>query len=156
MRYAVAAFIGAILLSAAEASAAEKYTDAVAYCAAIRTGEPDARYVGPEIPRAVKRVFPEDYPTYWRCYKGKLLACQASNDPSMCEPKDARRIPSELMIQFCREEPNAEIIPRAAAGSDSIHAWSCRRGKPRISGTFIKVDESGYPSNIDIWVRVRG
>ena len=57
------------------------------------------------------------------------------------------------MVDFCKSEPDSDIIPAAAAGRVTIYDWSCKAGKPVKGEQVTSVDEQGYPA--DFWEEVQ-
>lgn len=137
------------------------YTDPYAYCAAVvNMDQPDARYAGETLPEAIVKAIKvasgaaEDAPldwftrgSFWRCMDGKVYGCfVGANIP--CESKaNTDRTPSEGAKQFCTEQPNAEFIPAAATGHETVYEWRCNNGTPEIVRQVLDVDARGYVVN---------
>lgn len=137
------------------------YTDPFAYCAAVGTiDSPDARYTGPELPEAVVNGLNEalELPgtpappvaqgTVWRCMDGQVYACTVGANLPCLEKADTGREPNEGMTAFCQEQPDAEVIPAAAAGRSTVYEWRCKEGKPEIVKQVFDVDPQGFLSGI--------
>jgi uncharacterized protein len=100
---------------------AESYSDPFAYCRAVGTiDKPDQRYTGPAKPQAFWRAFDMSGASgmlEWRCMDHTVYACASGNSP-IC----GKMSPNENIVaitQFCRKEPNAEIVPAAVTKSPS-------------------------------------
>lgn len=149
---------------AADAPAAT-YADPAPYCASVRTlDKPDARYTGPAVPDWVGRALKKathasaDAPlelfkhAEWRCADGHVLACAyGANIP--CDSKaDTSRKPARGAEEFCREQPEAAVVPAMATGHATVYAWRCRAGRPEIARQVLKVDRQGFAASF--WHRV--
>jgi hypothetical protein len=144
-----------------------RYEDPVAYCAAIRTSDaPDRRYVGPAVPdwiaralmRAVNAPASADPAFFrraaWRCLDGAVLACLYGADIP-CETKaDTSRRPKRGMLDFCRDRPDAEVIPAVATGRATIFLWRFADGRPSVARQIHGVDSRGFLA--EFWYRVAG
>jgi len=138
------------------------YSDPFSYCKAVVTIEsPDSRYVGPQVPDVIaeglKKAFgaPADAPpdvflrgTYWRCMDGRVYACNVGANLPCTEKADTSKEPNEGMINFCKSNPDSEIIPAYAAGRSTVYEWSCKGTEPQTGKEVTKVDAEGYISNI--------
>lgn len=96
---------------------------------------------------AIKRLFgvSGEYAwktTYFRCADGKVLLCTVGANLS-CGKADQRRVLPPAN-HWCRENPNADIIPMAVTGHDTLYVWRCvgRRAKP--AGEVGKIDKRGF------------
>lgn len=80
--------------------------------------------------------------TLWRCAGGKVLLCNlGANLP--CGKADTRtQLPGTR--GWCRANPNADFIPMAVTGHDTIYAWRCANGVPKITGRVGKLDGRGF------------
>jgi len=141
------------------------YTDPFAYCAAVGTVDaPDERYTGPAMTEDIAKGLQEamnvpDTPldmlmggTTWRCVDGQVYACfVGANLP--CDAKmSTDRTPTQEEIDFCQENPNAEVIPAAVTGRETVYEWRCTNGEPEIVSQVYQVDAQGFRS--DIWYPV--
>jgi len=142
----------------APGQAPASFTDPFAYCAAVGTIDaPDARFIGEQPPAAVIEGIrqsldaPADTPddfyksgTYWRCANGQVKACfVGANLP--CEAKaDLSETPNDGIVAFCKENPNAEVVPAAASGRATVFAWSCADGAPVKGEQVLQADDQGF------------
>jgi hypothetical protein len=165
--------LGGCLLAAplAAACAAQpigrtSFTDPFAYCAGVGTIDaPDARYTGPAAPERVARALraelraPADAPLelftrgmYWRCMERAVYACvTGANLPCMARG-DTSLVPSRPVALFCREHPDAEIVPAYVTGRATVYEWRCARGAPVAVRQVATPDARGFLS--EIWHRV--
>jgi hypothetical protein len=136
-------------------------TDPFAYCKAVGTIDaPDARFVGPKMPEAVAKGLmqavqaPPDAPldvfvnnSFWRCMNGKVYACTVgANLP--CQAKaNTNKTPTQAEKDFCKQRPNAEIIPAAVTGRETIYEWNCINGTPNIVKQQFRQDAGGFLAN---------
>lgn len=146
------------------------FDDPFAYCAAVGTLDaPDARYTGEQPPAAVLRglreVFdaPADAPdaffaggTHWRCAEGRVKACFVGANLPCKTRADASRIPNQGTLAFCRENPDAAIVPAAATGRATVFAWRCEGGTPAVDRQVGEVDEQGYQAGIWYFIEKPG
>ncbi len=137
------------------------YTDPFAYCAAVSTIDaPDARYTGPEVPEIIAKGLQDalDAPetpldvltggSFWRCMNGKVYACfVGANLP--CQAKaNTDRTPTPDENDFCQQNPDADVIPMAVTGRETVYEWRCKNGAPEIVRQFAEPDERGFMSHI--------
>ncbi|HST74031.1 MAG TPA: hypothetical protein VLJ20_01565 [Acetobacteraceae bacterium] len=149
----------AALLAAAGPAHAATYTDPAAYCAAVGTiDKPDARYTGKPVPEWIARALmrgtnapAHSSPAFfehaaWRCDHGRVLACSyGANIP--CDSKaNTSRAPGPGAKEFCRENPDADVVPAVATGHDTVFAWRCKGKRPVIARQVLEVDRRGFPT----------
>lgn len=133
------------------------FTDPWAYCAALASGIPDARYEGPSDPEPVARaliakgVMAPGEPFTWRCKNGRVYAC-SFGATLPCWQLDTRREPHSELINYCRENPWTDFIPLAVTGHGTMYTWACRNGQPVITGELWEVDEEGYA--LELWYEI--
>lgn len=151
--------------SEAEVPPAE-FSEPFDYCAAVGTIDiPDAQYVGDPVPDTLiagmqdADLLSEDMPedlivrgTFWRCMDGQVWACfVGANLP--CQAKaDTSETPSIEMEEFCQEDPNADFIPAAVTGRETVYAWRCKDGVPEIDERVFEPDAQGFLS--DFWYQI--
>jgi hypothetical protein len=86
--------------------------------------------------------------TVFRCAGGRVLVCTiGANLP--CGPANTRRVPGPGAVAWCRDHPDAAFVPAFATGHDTIFAWACRNGAPRIAHQVHAVDAHGFIT--DYW-----
>ncbi len=144
----------------------EAFTDPFAYCAAVGDIDaPDARYTGEPLPLVIIEGIrtatgaSADAPleffergSFWRCMDGAVYACiVGANLP--CEAKaDTSETPSAAMVEFCAANADAEVIPAAVTGRETVYAWRCEAETPAIERQVMQVDARGFLA--DIWYRL--
>jgi hypothetical protein len=163
MLCALAMALGGCSAGAAPSPAAATFTDPFAYCAAVGTiDKPDARYTGPQAPDAVINGFKKAaglessteplemlrQTTIWRCMDSKVYACNfGANLP--CDSKaKTDRTPSQELIDFCKANADAPVIPMSVTGHDTVYSWHCVKDSPEIEQQIAQVDKAGYLQNI--------
>jgi len=138
-----------------------QFTDPFAYCAAVGDmDQPDARYVGQPLPEAIAKALQKasgaspDAPldiflkgSYWRCMGGKVYGCFVGANIPCWSKANTDRTPTAGMNDFCKAQPNANIIPAAVTGHETIYEWHCKDGTPEIVREVLKVDGRGYVAN---------
>ena len=149
--------------AAPTATQAATFSDPFAYCAAVGTvDEPDARYVGPKMPDViVKGVMKAsgasaDAPvelfakgSFWRCMNGKVYACTVGANLPCTAKADTSRTPTAAETEFCTANPNADVVPAAVTGRETVYEWHCKDGAPEIVRQVFKPDARGFIS--DFW-----
>jgi hypothetical protein len=147
--------------AAPTATQAATFSDPFAYCAAVGTvDEPDARYVGPKMPDViVKGVMKAsgasaDAPvelfaksSYWRCMDGKVYACTVGANLPCTARADTSRTPTASETEFCAANPNADVVPAAVTGRETVYEWRCKDGAPEVVRQVFTPDARGFISN---------
>ena len=145
-------------LVAAPGLADAAFADPFTYCAAVGTVDvPDARYTGPAMPEAVVRGLraalglPAEVPdaplarnSVWRCMDGKIYACTVGANLPCSVKADTGRQPGAALVDFCRQNPDAEVIPMAVTGRATVFEWRCAGEIPAIVRQFAQADAAGY------------
>lgn len=140
-----------------QAAPAAGTNDPFAYCESVGTIDKPAGEALPEklIQAMVKaNLVTADMPmlkepgfVQWRCMDKKVMACVVgANIP--CEAKaDISKEPNAGMTEFCKTEANADNIPAAATGRETVYMWSCKDGKPMVGEQVSQVDAQGFAMN---------
>lgn len=168
-RVMLAFFLAALVLAPACAdngSEDARFADPFAYCAEIQDIDaPDDRYTGEAVPDVVVEGIRNatgasaDAPaeffrdgTSWRCMDGEVYACTVgANLP--CQAKaDVSEDPSPEMSEFCVANPDAEAIPAAVTGRETVFAWACDGSKAVAERQVFQVDDRGFIA--EIWYRL--
>ncbi len=145
------------------ATSSPTFDDPFAYCAAVGVIDaPDARYRGEQPPAAVVTGLraaldaPADAPddffqqgSVWRCADGQVKACFVGANLPCQEKADPSETPNAGAVAFCQENPNAEVVPAAAAGRATLFAWSCKEGAPVRGEQIAQADAQGFIA--DFW-----
>ena len=142
------------------------YLDPFGYCKAVGTIDtPDFRYVGPKFPDSLARSMviqglvsadaPDDFrkSAMWRCMDHKVWVCQFGANIPCREKADTSKDPPPGMIDYCKANPAAQVIPAYVAGRATIYEWTCKDGKPRIARQVTNVDQQGYP--VAYWTELK-
>jgi hypothetical protein len=80
--------------------------------------------------------------TSYRCYRGKVLVCTTgANLP--CGKANVSRTLSGADA-YCRENPNADVVPMFATGHDTIFDWRCTGQKATVVKQTEQVDARGF------------
>jgi hypothetical protein len=138
------------------------FTDPFVYCAAVGTVDaPDSRYTGPKVPEAVARGLkraigvPANAPlesflrnTFWRCMDGRVYACTVGANFPCQERADTSRMPGQGVVDFCKNNPQAEVIPAVVTGRTTVYEWKCTKATPEVVRQFAHPDARGFLSNI--------
>ncbi|MBN1247369.1 MAG: hypothetical protein JXC32_06905 [Anaerolineae bacterium] len=151
--------------TATPAASSTPTSDPFAYCAAVGTIDaPDAAYTGPEVPESVAEGLrdalnvPEtpldvlQNGTSWRCMKGEVYACfVGANLP--CEAQaNTDRTPTVEAEDFCRENPEADVVPAAVTGHETVYTWRCSEGVPEVVEQVFHPDAQGFLS--EFWYQI--
>lgn len=140
--------------------AAANYSDPFAYCAAVDTIDaPDARYAGPKVPDAIAKGLQKatgaapDAPlnifvgnSFWRCMSGKVYGCFGGANLPCNAKADLNRTPTADATEFCKANPNADVVPAAVTGRETVYEWRCRNGAPETLRQVLTPDARGFLS----------
>ena len=77
-----------------------------------------------------------------RCAGNRLLACWIGANLNCGKANARRSLPGARA--FCRANPDADDVPMAATGHDTIYAWRCVRGRAVATKVIVAVDPEGY------------
>lgn len=88
---------------------------------------------------------------YFRCSHGRLLVCTVGANLS-CGKADTDENPRPV-VAFCRENPDASIVPMVVTGHDTIYSWSCVHGAPQLQEPAAALDADGYL--VDHWREIK-
>jgi hypothetical protein len=81
--------------------------------------------------------------TVFRCAGGHVMVCTVgANRP--CGKANTNRDPSAGVVQWCRDNPDASMIPAVATGHDTIYEWRCQGGAPQLLRQTLHVDPRGF------------
>ncbi|MCL4560967.1 MAG: hypothetical protein M1281_10170 [Chloroflexi bacterium] len=143
--------------------AQQTYSDPFAYCAAVGTIDiPDGRYTGTQVPEEIITGFKKaagleastepmnmfQKTTIWRCMTGKVYACNFGANLPCNSKANTDKIPSQAMDDFCKANPDAEVIPMSVTGHSTIYSWHCLKDTPELLNQIEKVDAEGYLEQI--------
>jgi len=137
------------------------------YCKAVGTiDKPDARYTGKRVTYNIAEQLKEEFGasesmpndlfmegTYWRCMDGSVYACNVGNNLPCQEKADTSKKPNEGMINYCKENTDAEFIPAFAQGRTTVYEWKCKGGEPEVVKQIVDTDAAGYQKNI--WYKIK-
>jgi hypothetical protein len=84
----------------------------------------------------------------FRCMDGKVYACFVGANLPCGKMNTSRRNPGAE--EFCRTDPDADFVPMAATGHDTIFSYRCRGGKPEVAHTSYDLDQRGFAKSL--WV----
>lgn len=161
-----AGLLGAGLAPLSAVAGGATYDDPFAYCAAVGTIDaPDSRYDGSAMPEVLAQKLkaasgaPADAPlapfqeaAFWRCMGGAVYACTVGANLPCMTKADTGRDPGPAVRDFCREQPDAAVVPAVVTGRATVYAWRCSGGQPVIEGPPKAVDQAGFLA--DIWYRI--
>jgi hypothetical protein len=149
--------------AAGSAPTSAVFTDPAAYCAAVGTiDKPDARYTGAPVPDAVINGFkkaaglesstePMDMlrkTTIWRCMDGKGYACNFGANLQCDSKANTDRTASQALVDYCKANPDSQVVPMSVTGHDTIYSWQCVKDTPQIVQQIAQVDKAGYLQTI--------
>lgn len=146
------ALAAGLLLLSAGAQAAESPAQ---YCR--RVGGDDAlRPLPASLVPAAKRVFGLDMPddavrrgTVFRCMEGAVLICTTGANLPCGKANTSRRLPAAE--RYCRENPDASVIPMFVTGHDTIYAWRCQGAQAVAGEPAEALDARGFVAGL--WKR---
>jgi hypothetical protein len=137
-----------LIIAAAAPALSQGHDDPVAYCRAVGTiDKPDASYAGPKLPGWMATALglePDQGDRMeWRCARGAVLAClYGANIPCAAKAGTSRR-PTAAIIGFCRDNPDASVVPMVVTGHETVVSWACRGKRPVVTSVGA-VDAEGY------------
>lgn len=80
--------------------------------------------------------------TVFRCVNGRVAVCTAgANLP--CGKANASRT-NKGAAAWCKDHRDTDFVPAFATGHDTIYAWACHNGAPRIIRQVSEVDSRGF------------
>ncbi len=140
------AFVVALLLGALQCAFPASAASGPAYCASGG---------GPRVPVSVPKEFEADvaktfsipvdiarHLVFVRCSENRLLACTVGANLNCAKASTRRSLPGAS--EFCRANANADNIPMAATGHDTIYAWRCVGRRAVATKVVVDVDREGY------------
>jgi hypothetical protein len=77
-----------------------------------------------------------------RCAGSRLMACVTGANLNCFKANARRSLPGAS--EFCRANPDADDVPMAATGHDTIYAWRCVGGRALATKVIVAVDAQGY------------
>lgn len=142
------------------------YENPFEYCKAVKNvNTPGAEYVGPKIPESVTDMLRKDMGisetmpaemfndgTSWRCMDGNIYACNVGANLPCQEKADVSKEPNDGMLNYCGENPDAELIPMYASGRATVYEWKCDNGTPEIVKQIAETDKAGYIKGL--WYKI--
>ncbi len=116
----------------------------------VCTGNAPPQPIPASLTPAINALFginmpPEDAvaTTVFRCVDGRMLVCTVgANLP--CGPANTSRVPKSGVVDWCHGHPNEPSLPAAVVGHDTMFAWQCQEGVPRITRQVLDVDDQGF------------
>ena len=84
----------------------------------------------------------------WRCMNGKVYACTVGANLPCDARADTTRAPSGPIVDFCRREPEADVVPMVVTGRATVFEWRCANGAPVIVRQVASPDARGFLANI--------
>jgi len=88
---------------------------------------------------------------FWRCMDGAVYVCAVGAN-LVCDGKADRAKNNAGAGNFCRDNPDAKVVPAYATGHATIYEWHCAGGRASRGRQLGRIDRRGYPS--DIWHKV--
>jgi hypothetical protein len=84
----------------------------------------------------------------WRCMDGKVYVCaRGANIP--CDSKADRSEFNRGAVNYCRENPDASLVPAYATGHRTIYLWKCVAGQAKRGKSVSPTDRRGFRT--DFW-----
>ncbi len=77
-----------------------------------------------------------------RCAGPRLLACWIGANLNCGKANASRSLPGARA--FCRANPDADDVPMAATGHDTIYSWRCVGARAVVTKAIVAVDPEGY------------
>jgi hypothetical protein len=119
----------------AESAGMAASADLVAHCKSVGTSD-------------LVRPAPDAAGSFWRCMDGLVFVCAVgANIPCQSKADVSRR--NSGAEAFCRENPDAQIVPAYAAGHRTIYAWRCVAATAVRGRVVLRLDRRGFQA--DFW-----
>ena len=150
------AFAGFVLLAGTTLVAASAHAeDPAAFCRGAGVDD-TVRPIPPALLPAAERMFGVSgryalQTTSYRCAGGAVLLCTVGANLN-CGKADTRR-KLQPVDDFYRANPNAQIVPMAVTGHDTVYEWRCVGGSGQPGRQFVAVDARGFIA--ENWKAVR-
>lgn len=80
--------------------------------------------------------------TFYRCIRGRVLVCTIGANLPCGKANVSRTLPGA--DAYCRDNPNADFIPMAATGHDTIFEWRCSGRRATVVKQTGQVDARGF------------
>jgi hypothetical protein len=110
--------------------------------------------------KAFKKLFPNANGTpaeselqtqaNYRCMDGKVLACFVGANLPCAKMNAARDNPGAN--EFCKTNPNDDVVPAFATGHDAVYSYKCASGKAVVTGNSWALDKRGFAK--ELWTEV--
>ncbi|RAZ87019.1 hypothetical protein DPM33_27170 [Mesorhizobium hawassense] len=82
----------------------------------------------------------------YRCMNGKVLACFVGANLPCTKMNAARDNPGA--DEFCRTNPNADVVPAFATGHDAVYSYKCASGKAVVTDSSWQLDKRGFAKKL--------
>ncbi|RVD56111.1 hypothetical protein EN828_23580 [Mesorhizobium sp. M2D.F.Ca.ET.185.01.1.1] len=106
--------------------------------------------------KAFKKLFPDakkapleqelQTQANYRCMNGKVLACFVGANLPCAKMNAARDNPGAA--EFCKTNPNADVVPAFATGHDAVYSYKCASGKAVVTGNSWQLDKRGFAETL--------
>jgi hypothetical protein len=110
--------------------------------------------------KAFKKLFPDAKGTpaeselqtqaNYRCMDGKVLACFVGANLPCAKMNAARDNPGAN--EFCKTNPNEDVVPAFATGHEAVYSYKCASGKAVVTGETWALDKRGFAQKL--WAEV--
>ena len=145
-RHVQGAIVAALALGAPPFACPASAASGAAFCssaAAPRASVPVPRELEAKVAKAFDiSVDLARNAAFVRCAGTKLLACWIGANLNCGKVNARRSLPGAS--EFCRANPDADVVPMAATGHDTIYDWRCVGGRAVATKTVVAVDRQGY------------
>jgi hypothetical protein len=81
---------------------------------------------------------------------GKVLACFVGANLPCAKMNAARDNPGAN--EFCKTNPNDDVVPAFATGHDAVYSYKCASGKAVVTGNSWALDKRGFAK--ELWTEV--
>ena len=80
--------------------------------------------------------------TSYRCFEGRVLLCTVGANLPCGKANVSRTLPGA--DAYCRDNPDAAVIPAFATGHDTVFEWRCSGRKATVVKQIAQVDARGF------------
>jgi hypothetical protein len=86
----------------------------------------------------------------YRCMNGKVLVCFVGANLPCAKMNAALDNPGA--DEFCKTNPNDDVVPAFATGHDAVYSYKCQNGKAKVNGSAWALDKRGFAKKL--WTMV--
>lgn len=82
----------------------------------------------------------------YRCMNGKVRVCFVGANLPCAKMNVSRDNPGA--DEYCKANPNDDVVPAVATGHDAVYSYKCQNGKAEVAGNPWKLDKRGFAKEL--------